>query len=61
MAIALSQNSAEVSIQASAIDQCAENAVMARILHPRAYWKATDGPWGYSSTCVLQYGVQLFA
>ena len=45
----MSQNSAEVSIQASAIDQCAEKAVMARILHPRAYWKATDGSWGYST------------
>ena len=41
-AIALSQNSAEVSIQAFAIDQCAEKAVVARILH--AYWNATDGP-----------------
>ena len=57
----MSQNSAEVSIQASAIDQCAEKDVVVRILHPRAYWKATDGPWGYSSTCVLQYSVQLFA
>ena len=45
----MSQNSAEVSIQASATDQCAEKAVMARILLPRAYWKATDGPWGYSA------------
>ena len=57
----MSQNSAEVSIQASAIDQCAEKDVVVRILHPRAYWKATDGPWGYNSTCVLQYSVQLFA
>ena len=39
-------NSAEVSILASAIDQCAEKSVVVRILHPRAYWKATDGPWG---------------
>ena len=51
----------EVSIQASAIDQCAEEAVVVRILHPGAYWKATDGPWGYSSTFVLQYSVQLIA
>ena len=41
----MSQNSAEVSIQASAIDQCAEKAVVLRILHPREYWKATDEPW----------------
>ena len=45
----MSQNSAEDSIQAFAIDQCAEKAVIARILHPRAYWKATDGLWGYST------------
>ena len=47
----MSQNSAGVSIQASAIDQCAEKAVVDRILHPRAYWNATDGPLVYSSTC----------
>ena len=51
----------EVSIQASAIDQCAEKAVVARILHPRAYWNATDGPWGYSNTCVLQCVQQVYS
>ena len=58
----MSQNSAEVSIQASsALYRCAEKAVVVRILHPRANWRATDRPWGYSSTCVLQYSVQLIA